>query len=308
MRLIAPAKINWTLEVLGRPDSYRGYHEVRSVMQTIDLCDEVRLEPAEKLTLVTAGEHAPPEDDLTMRAACELAEAAGQHHGATISLRKRIPAAAGLGGGSSDAAAVLRGLNRMWGLGLGRERLAEIAARIGSDVAFFIYGGTALAAGRGERITPLPDAPVTWLVVLVPPLTLAEKTKRMYAALTAADPSAGSGQALRRGSGQAFGDGSRSEALAGRIADGEPVEDGWLCNSFERAAYESFSGLASYRDALLAAGARRAHVAGSGPALFALAGSEGEARAIRRQLPTAGGGDSFLARTMTAGEALVVEE
>ncbi|MBI2912944.1 MAG: 4-(cytidine 5'-diphospho)-2-C-methyl-D-erythritol kinase, partial [Chloroflexi bacterium] len=94
---MAPAKVNWTLEVLGRRDD--GYHEVRSVMQTIDLCDEVRLEAAETLTLLTQSERAPPEDDLSMRAARALAEATGHQQGARISVCKSIPAAVGLGGG-----------------------------------------------------------------------------------------------------------------------------------------------------------------------------------------------------------------
>ncbi len=304
MRLIAPAKVNWTLEVLGRPESYRGYHEVRSVMQIIDLHDEVSLEPADAITLSVEGQHTPSEDDLALRAACLLAEEAGRPCAAAIRLGKRIPAAAGLGGGSSDAAAVLRGLDRLWGLGFGQQRLAEIAARIGSDVPFFIYAGTALARGRGERIAPLPDAPQTRLLVLVPPFRLPDKTKRMYQALTPADPSAGSGQA--------FGDGSRSDALARRIRAGEPVDDSWLHNAFERAAYETFPGLAAYREALLAAGARHVHLAGSGPALFVLAASEEEAWELERRLRLPAdappGGETLVTSTLGAREALAIEE
>ena len=289
MRLIAPAKVNWTLEVLGRRDD--GYHEVRTVMQTIDLCDELELGPAGALALSVEGSHLPAEDDLALRAARLLAEAAGRRPEVAISLRKRIPSAAGLGGGSSDAAAVLRGLDRLWGLGLGPERLAELGARLGSDVPFFVHGGTALAEGRGERITPLPEAPEVWMVLVAPPFKLPDKTRRMYGALTPAD----------------FRDGARTSALANRLRQGGPIDDEWLHNAFERAAYQTFEGLAAYRDALLAAGARRAHLAGSGPALFALAADEAEARAIAKRLQPSDA-TAFVARTLTAGEALRVEE
>ncbi|HEU4759755.1 MAG TPA: 4-(cytidine 5'-diphospho)-2-C-methyl-D-erythritol kinase [Dehalococcoidia bacterium] len=289
LRVMAPAKINWTLEVLGpRRD---GFHEVRTVLQTIDLCDEVRLAPAEALSLSVEGPHEAREDDLALRAAALLAEAAGRAPSASIRLAKRIPAAAGLGGGSSDAAAVLRGLDRLWGPGLGHERLAELAATLGSDVPFFVYGGTALAEGRGERVTPLPDVPPVWLIVLVPPFTLPEKTRRLYQALTAAD----------------FSDGARTAALARRIEAGEAIDGECLHNAFEPAAFATFPELGAYRDALLAAGARRVRVAGSGPALFVVAPTEAEARALHERL-RAPGGVAFAARTLTAAEAVAVEE
>ena len=283
MRLYAAAKINWTLEVLGRRDD--GYHDVRTVMQTVELCDTLDIEPADELRLEVEGRHEPGEDDLVLRAAALLDE--GVERGARIRLAKRIPAAAGLGGGSSDAAAALRGLNELWGLGYGDAKLAEMAAELGSDVAFFVYGGAALAEGRGERVTPLPAPQPVWLVLLAPPITMPEKTSRMYGALTPAD----------------FSDGSRTEALVGRIREGRPMDDESLHSAFEGAAYEMFEGLAVYRDALLAAGAGRVHLAGSGPALFALSPDEGTARSLRGRL-RAPGGEAFVVRTMTAAEAL----
>lgn len=287
MRLYAAAKINWTLEVLNRRDD--GYHEVRTVMQTVELRDSLDIEAAGELQIEVEGPHEVSEDDLMLRAAAVLDEGGGR--GGRVRLRKRIPVAAGLGGGSSDAAAALRGLNRLWGLGHGKERLAELAAQIGSDVPFFIYGGTALAEGRGERVTALPEAAPMWLVLLAPPLELPEKTRRMYAALAVAD----------------FTDGSRAEALVEGIRGGRPVDDGGLYNAFERAAFEAFVGLDGYRDALLAAGARRAHLAGSGPALFALGPDEETARSVYGRLRPRGG-QAFLVRTLTAAEALRREE
>lgn len=285
MRLYAAAKINWTLEALGRPDSYRGYHEVRTVMQTVEPCDSLDIGPANGLQLEVEGRREVSGDDLILRAADALDEGGGRD--ACIRVSKRIPVAAGLGGGSSDAAAALRGLNELWELGRSEAQLAEAGAGLGSDVPFFVYGGTALAEGRGERVTPLPEPPPVWLVLLAPPFELAEKTKRMYAALTQAD----------------FSDGSRTEALVGRIRGGGPVDDSGLYNVFERVAYEVFAGLAAYRDALLTAGARRVHLAGSGPALFALGADEDAARSVQARLRLPGG-QAFVVRTLTAAEAL----
>jgi 4-diphosphocytidyl-2-C-methyl-D-erythritol kinase len=286
MRLCAAAKINWTLEVLGHRDD--GYHEVRTIVQTVEPYDTLDITPAGRLELEVEGSYRPSKDDLILRAAALLGR--GDEDGAHIRLGKRIPVAAGLGGGSSDAAATLRGLNELWRLGYGDARLAEMGAEIGSDVAFFIHGGTALAEGRGERVTPLPDIPPLWLVLLAPPFHLPEKTRRMYDALTPAD----------------FSDGSRTEALLRRLQRGLPIVDSDLHNAFERAAYELFEGLDVYRDALLAAGARRAHLAGSGPALFALGLDEAAARAIRDRLQPPGG-QALLVRTLSAAESRATE-
>lgn len=288
IRTIAPAKINWTLEVLGkRPD---GYHEIRSVMQTIDLCDEITLEVADALSLDMTGAHSASDDDHTLAAARLLGRATGKDLPARIHAGKRIPVGAGLGGGSSDAAAVLRGLDRLWELGLHREGLAPVAGEIGADVTFFLSGGTALAEGRGERITPLPDAPFAWLIVVAPPIRIPEKTKRMYEALRATD----------------FSDGRRTEALAERLRQGERVRGEDLFNAFERVAYETFAGLASHRDKLRDAGAKRVQVAGAGPAVFAVSDSREEADGVAGGLA---GSEArvFVARTLGAAEATRVE-
>lgn len=284
MGLYAPAKINWTLEVLGRPDHYRGYHEVRTVLQAIDLCDILEFGPGEGVRLEVEGPHEALEDDLVLRAAALLDGGGGR--GARIRLTKRIPVAAGLGGGSSDAAATLRALNELWKLRRSDDELAALGAGVGSDVPFFLAGGTALAEGRGERVTPLPDVARAWLVVMAPPIALAGKTRRMYAALTRSD----------------FTDGSGTAALMAAIRGGRPLVDSGLFNAFERAAYAVFEGLDVYREALLAAGAARVHVAGAGPALFALAADEAGANAIRDKVSLPGG-RLFVARTLTAAES-----
>ena len=285
---IAPAKINWTLEVLGRRRD--DYHEVRSIMQTIELHDELTFEPADRVTLDVTDPHEPTDDDLVLRAARLRRERDRDSSGVQIRLDKRVPVAAGLGGGSSDAAATLRVLNVMWQAKLGRHGLARLAGGLGSDVTFFLRGGTALAGGRGEVIRPLPDAPPAWLVLLVPGLSLTEKTRRMYEALTAAD----------------FTDGSRTNALADHITGGGCVEDAHLYNAFDRAALEVFEGLVVFRDWLLEAGAASVHVCGAGPAIFALASGEPEALAIRARLNRARRGERVhVVRTVTAAEAVL---
>jgi 4-diphosphocytidyl-2-C-methyl-D-erythritol kinase len=289
MRTVAPAKINWTLEVLGRRDD--GYHEIRSVMQTIDLCDELLAEASAGPSFDTTEGRRLPDDDLIPRAARALEERVERRLPARIRVEKQIPVASGLGGGSSNAAAVLRTLERMWELRLGQERLAEVAAGIGSDAPFFLSGGTALAEGRGECVRPLPDAPTAWLVLLAPPINIPEKTSRLYRSLRAED----------------FGDGSYGEALTQRLQRGESIREDALYNAFERVANDTFGGLGIYRNALLTAGAEAAHLAGAGPGLFTLAENEAAARDLsdRVQAP---GAKVFVARTLGAAEATAIVE
>ena len=156
MILRAPAKINWTLNVTGvRPD---GYHELDMLMQTVELHDTLELEEDERLTLSCDREDAPcDERNLVMRAARALQAACGCKRGARMRLAKRIPSQAGLGGGSSDCASALRGLNALWGLNLDEERLREIGLRLGADVPFCLTGGMCRARGLGEALTPLPS-------------------------------------------------------------------------------------------------------------------------------------------------------
>ncbi len=288
MRTIAPAKINWTLEVLGkRPD---GYHEIRSVMQTIDLCDEVSVERAGDLCLEVTGNHEASEGDLALKAARSLAEKAGRKLPVLIRVEKRIPVAAGLGGGSSDAAATLRLLNRYRGVGLSIEELSDVGAKLGSDVPFFLRGGSALVEGRGERVTPLPDIPQTWLVLLVPPFRLAEKTKRMYESLSA----------------DRFTDGSWTDKALAALRAGERFE---RYNVFQVPAYLKFDRLTKLGDALRYAGARTIDVAGSGPAIWSPFGSKAEAEAAAREAGSIVGGfahveaDIFVVRTLGRAEA-----
>lgn len=165
------AKINLGLDIVGKRSD--GYHEVNMVMQSIALADEIELLPAEKISVTTDQADIPDgPENLAWKAAMLLSEKYGHKPNVQIRIRKRIFAAAGLAGGSADAAAVLRGLNRFWHLGLSQEKLETLAAELGSDVPFCIRGGTAAATGRGEILEPLPDMPETWLVLAKPKVSV----------------------------------------------------------------------------------------------------------------------------------------
>ncbi|WP_421617342.1 4-(cytidine 5'-diphospho)-2-C-methyl-D-erythritol kinase [Brevibacillus sp. TJ4] len=167
----APAKINLTLDVLAkRPD---GYHEVEMVMTTVDLADRVdlTLRGDDQITLDCSASFVP--DDIrnhAYKAAVLLKERYQVPYGVHLYIDKQIPVAAGLAGGSSDAAATLRGLNQLWGLDLTLDQLAEVGAEIGSDVPFCVYGGTALAKGRGEKIVHLGAPAPCWVILAKPPV------------------------------------------------------------------------------------------------------------------------------------------
>jgi 4-diphosphocytidyl-2-C-methyl-D-erythritol kinase len=294
LELVAPAKLNLTLEVLGRrPDRY---HEIASVMQTIDLADRVVLEAADRLTLELAGVTAGlPEDataNLAYRAAIALREAAGQPGlGARIVLEKRIPAGAGLGGGSSDAAAVLRGLNQLWRLRLDLVTLTEIAADLGSDIPFFLHGGAALVRGRGETVGSLPDPP-SWECTLFPAaLTLEQKTARMYNSLGAADIS----------------DGDRTLRFAHRLRDGEPVTPGDLSNAFDWHISSVSSDAAAAMKLCREAGVS-VHACGSGPAFFALGPPAALPPSLLGLLADDYGLEALVCRSLCRADSLVSRE
>ena len=181
MRILekAPAKINLSLDVTSkRPD---GYHEVEMIMTTIDLADRIELtELPENVIRVASHNRFVPDDqrNLAYQAAKLLKERYQVKKGVSIMIIKVIPVAAGLAGGSSDAAATLRGLNRLWDLKLSVEELAELGAEIGSDVSFCVYGGTALATGRGEKIRHISAPPHCWVVLAKP--TIGVSTAEVY--------------------------------------------------------------------------------------------------------------------------------
>lgn len=268
LRRRAFAKVNLGLEITGRrPD---GYHELVTIFQTVDLADGLTIATAPPGTLTLETDPAlGGEQNLALRAARALAERSGTTRGAALTLTKGIPVAAGCGGGSSDAATVLVALRELWALPTTDAELAAIATRLGADVPFFLRGGTALATGIGERLTPLPSPAKTWFVLVTPRLNLpADKTRRLYGALTDAD----------------FSDGTRTLDQAARLRRGEPVDPALLANSFAAPLARLFPELDAWRRRLLAAGAPFVQPSGSGPTLYTIAPSEAAARAIARAL------------------------
>lgn len=178
----APAKINLTLDVLyKRPDNY---HEVEMVMTTVDLADRICLESREDgvIEIISTDNFVPNDHrNFAYQAARLVKDTYGIGQGVSITIEKEIPIAAGLAGGSSDAAATLKGLNELWNLGLSIDELAELGSKIGSDVSFCVYGGTALATGRGEKIQELPAPPNCWVVLAKPKIGVS--TAEVYGGL-----------------------------------------------------------------------------------------------------------------------------
>jgi 4-diphosphocytidyl-2-C-methyl-D-erythritol kinase len=273
-----PAKVNLVLDV--GPRRADGFHAVETVLQAIAVFDELWLEPGEGVSLVgrVAGVDRP-EDNLAWRAAELLRGAAGVSAGVRVRLIKRIPVGAGLGGGSADAAAALVGCAALWRLGWARERLAELGARLGSDVPFFLWGGTAWADGRGERVRPLPVLP-PWPVVVAFP-GVGQSTAEAYAAL---DRAGGWPRVSAQPLLQWLAD---HEDLRWRPGDRYALA-ARLGNAFDAVVPPARPDVAALRDRLLEAGALACLVSGSGSAVWALAPSGAWAQAAARALEASG--------------------
>jgi len=280
--LRAHAKVNLTLEVLGERSD--GYHEIATVLQTISLADTIGIEEAETLELRCDVPALRSNDNLVLKAARILQGTTACGKGAVIDLVKRIPVAAGLGSGSTDAAAALMGLNLLWGLHLPVERLQEVGAEVGSDVPFFLHGGTAVARGRGEKVTPLAPVGETWMVLLSPHLgAVGNKTAKMYSLLEASHHTSG----------------QLAQEFADNCGGGGSVDLGRLFNVFENVAFDFFPGLSSYRSLLAEAGAECVHLAGAGPALFAPVRDRQAGQGVLNKLE-AGGHEAYLVRSVGA--------
>lgn len=264
------AKVNLALEVLGKRGD--GYHEIATVLQAVDLFDRLKLEAADTLSLHTDDPDLPTDDgNLVMRAARLLQKAAGIEAGARIRLTKRIPVAAGLGGGSSDAAATLWGLHRLWRLRWPRARLQELAVELGMDVPFFLGAGRAVARGRGEQLAALPGGGGYALVLVNPRVPLS--TREVYGRVPAGWHAAPTGterviEALR----------TRN---VGKVAAA-------LTNNLESVVEPVLPVIGRMKAALLAAGALGAIMSGSGPTVFGMARSLDHARQIRIRVSRAG--------------------
>ena len=274
MEALAYAKLNLTLEVLGRRDD--GYHEVKTILQTIDLADHLKILPAAGLQVECDDPALNGEANLVWHAAEILARRGNVKPHARIEIQKHIPIGMGLGGGSSDAASALVALNRLWDLGFSHEGLAEVAAEVGSDVSFFLWGGTALAEGRGEKVAPLPTLPTLPVTLICPSTSLPNKTAAMYRLLTPAHYS--DGGVTRR----------MIQILMGGQFVGESLE-GLMHNAFEPLASQAFD-LGWLLGTLNGLAPGRFHLSGAGPALFSLPSNENEYQRIADALQTHGVG------------------
>ncbi len=251
MRLKARAKINWTLDIVGQRED--GYHLMDMLMQPVTLADDITLTPAEEITLTTGGSPLLPADErhLAWRAASALKRQTGYPGGAAIHVEKRIPVGAGMGGGSADAAAVLVGLNRLWGLNLSREELENIGLTLGADVPFCIRGGLTRTTGIGEKMKNLPCGRMYPLVVVQPCEGLS--TKEIF---------------------QAYHDGGvdcrpDNDNAAAALAEGTPrkLADA-MYNVMQPVSESRRPAIAQAIEALKAHGAFAAQITGSGSAVF----------------------------------------
>ena len=246
----AIGKINLCLEVLGRRND--GYHEVRSVIRSVDIKDEIYVEMSTDLNVACDSPNIQGEENIAFHAARLLQKIGDIKVGASIKNVKGIPIASGFGGGSSDAAAVLVLLNILWDLNLSNDSLKDIASEVGSDVPFFIEGGTAFVSGRGEIVRPIPCSQNSVFLLVSPDIKLENKTAEMYSLLTPLD----------------FTKGGLSRKLEARIRQGGDAPTQLLFNVFQEIAIKSHPKLMEIVDSIKECGAREVFLSGSGPGLF----------------------------------------
>jgi 4-diphosphocytidyl-2-C-methyl-D-erythritol kinase len=245
-----------------------GYHDIETLFQSVGLADELEFTPQPQGVSLTCSDPAldTGPGNLVTHAAFLLQQHTGCARGASITLTKRIPIAAGLAGGSGDAAATLVGLNALWDLGLPPARLQRLGLMLGSDVPYCLVGGTVAATGRGERLTPLDPLPETWLVLVHPPLALS--TKAVYASpdleLSPEQPFAGRTPAFRR-------------AIQSLHRGDFPAA---VFNRMETAAFRMYPELSTMLTRLRQAGCTAAAMSGSGPTLFGVCKSKKQAERV----------------------------
>jgi 4-diphosphocytidyl-2-C-methyl-D-erythritol kinase len=253
LTLPAFAKINWSLRVIGRrPD---GYHEIDTLLQTISLCDTIGITATEENRIVlSCDDRSLPADErnLVWRAAAALQVRCATKRGARIHLEKRIPVHAGLGGGSSDAAVALLGLTYLWNASINEDELLELAAGLGADVPFFLYGGTACGTGKGSDITPLHDAVDKFLLVIKPNANIS--TSRAYEALNAAALTTSNAKTIL--------------STSQRSSVPDILSSEALLNDFEAVVLQLEPEIERAKGVLMKAGAQAALLAGSGAAVF----------------------------------------
>lgn len=277
LQIKAPAKVNYRLDVLGkRPD---GYHELRMIMQRVDLCDELEISLSETPGIrVVCGKAGVPDGpgNIAWRAADALLKLSGRQVGIDISITKKIPVAAGLGGGSSDAASVLMGVNELLELGLSDQRLMEIGVKLGADVPFFIYKKTAFAEGIGDKLTALDEVPSLWVVLVNAGIHCSTAWVYQNLQLTTDKPAA---------------------ILPVSYSDIKAVCD-VLSNDLEPVTFKRYPLVSELKEILTAAGARGALMSGSGSTVFGLFESEKAAKQAAGEMSKKHGWFSVAVQTL----------
>lgn len=264
VQALAPAKINLGLEILGRRDD--GFHEIRTIMAAVSLFDRIAVRPSTTPRFHVDDSELGSEVNLVQRA-MEKIHQGNPVASASVSLQKRIPMAAGLGGASSDAAAALIALDRCFVLHTGPDQMATVALELGSDVPFFLSGGRALISGRGEVVTPLEPISPAFAVIVAPCVQIPSKTATLYKALKSSD----------------FSDGARVEQSARLPLEQFPIAEELLGNAFERALYGIAPQLREIPEVLRTSGAKLVALSGAGPAHYALEDDIERAHRIARK-------------------------
>jgi 4-diphosphocytidyl-2-C-methyl-D-erythritol kinase len=259
----APAKINLSLDVLYKRDD--GFHEVEMIMTTVDLADRIELTelPTNQIQIESSGGYIPTDNrNLAYKAAELIKKRFSIEKGVHIYISKNIPVAAGLAGGSSDAAATLKGLNQLWNLGLRLDELATIGAEIGSDISFCVYGGTALAKGRGEIIHKIASPPPCWVILAKP--TMGVSTAEVYRGLNVNEVSHPDINAM-------------INALENK---NYPEICSNLGNVLESYTLESYPEVKQIKDQMKRLGAEGVLMSGSGPTVFGLTRHENRMKRV----------------------------
>lgn len=281
LKIQAPAKVNLFLEVLGKRKD--GFHEVRSLMQPVSLFDTLRIKAEEKgPTLRCPGRpELENESNLILKAVRLLEKELNRPLPFSILLRKKIPLGSGLGGGSSDAAATLVGINHLLGRPIPPARLRALAGKLGSDVPFFLIGGTALVSGRGEKITPWPDFPNYWYVFIFPAFSIstAWAYSQIKFPLTVK---------------------KKSINLKKLKLEGLRSEKEGLFNDLEAAVIPTYPEIAKMKAALLDEGCLKALMSGSGSVVFGIWEREAPARKAWQRLKAGKWRDVFLAHGLSS--------
>ena len=277
LQLKAPAKVNYRLDVLGKRAD--GYHDLRMVMQRVDLCDDLEIALTETPGIrVVCGREGVPDGpgNIAWRAADALVKLCGRQVGIDISITKRIPVAAGLGGGSSDAASVLMGVNALLELGLSDQQLMEIGVKLGADVPFFIFKKPALAEGIGDQLTALEQVPLLWIVLVNPGIHVSTAWVYQNLQLTSKAPLAIIPRSY----------GSLAEVC------------GLLSNDLEPVTVARFPLLSELKELLLAEGASGSLMSGSGSTVFGLFAEETTARQAASRIAKERGWFAVAVRTI----------